>query len=284
MTFIPCTLKQLPTDLLHVAARTAISISPCNGPLLGSALLEPEHLALSTTRWWGAGGVKLGVAFLDTQDAGFKARILSHMNAWNQYANVHFSEASRSAAQVRLARQRGGGYWSYLGTDILHIPAGQPTMNLDSFSMQTPESEYHRVVRHETGHTLGFVHEHLRRQLVRRLDPQRTIAYFGRTQGWSAEQVQAQVLTPVEESTLTATPDADVLSIMCYQLPGEITVDGQPIPGGTDIDPSDGLMAGKLYPLAVQPPPPPPPTAGVLTIDPVARTVAVPAGWTVKGA
>jgi len=55
------------------------------------------------------------------------------------------------------------GYWSYLGTDILHIPKNRPTMCLENFSMDTLESEYKRVVRHETGHTLGFPHEHMRR-------------------------------------------------------------------------------------------------------------------------
>jgi hypothetical protein len=28
-------------------------------------------------------------------------------------------------------------------------------MNLDSFTTSTPDSEFYRVVRHETGHTLG---------------------------------------------------------------------------------------------------------------------------------
>ncbi len=39
--------------------------------------------------------------------------------------------------------------------------------------MQTPESEYHRVVRHETGHTLGFPHEHMRKELVEKIDRRR---------------------------------------------------------------------------------------------------------------
>ena len=58
---------------------------------------------------------------------------------------------------MRIARIDSGdqsGYWSYLGTDILSIAAGEPTMNLQEFSMDTPESEFHRVVRHETGHAL----------------------------------------------------------------------------------------------------------------------------------
>jgi hypothetical protein len=51
-------------------------------------------------------------------------------------------------------------------------------MNLQGFNMSTLESEFRRVVRHETGHTLGFPHEHLRRQLVDNIDPGRAYAYF----------------------------------------------------------------------------------------------------------
>jgi hypothetical protein len=52
-------------------------------------------------------------------------------------------------------------------------------MNLDSFTMQMPESEFHRVIRHETGHTLGCPHEHMRRELVDRIDEEKAIEFFG---------------------------------------------------------------------------------------------------------
>ncbi|MBV8095146.1 MAG: hypothetical protein JO110_18340, partial [Acetobacteraceae bacterium] len=102
--------------------------------------------------------------------------ILQHMNAWNTTANVLFVE-TLGQAQVRIARQDGpnGGFWSFLGTDILSIEADQPTMNLEGFTMDTPESEFHRVVRHETGHTMGFPHEHMRQELVDKIDPEKAI-------------------------------------------------------------------------------------------------------------
>ncbi len=54
--------------------------------------------------------------------------------------------------------------------------------------MSTPESEYRRVVRHETGHTLGFPHEHMRKELVARLDPQKCYIYYRRF-GWDKRMV-----------------------------------------------------------------------------------------------
>ena len=92
-------------------------------------------------------------------------------------------------------------------------------MNLDSFTMNTPDSEFHRVVRHETGHTLGFPHEHMRKAIIDRIDREKAIKEFMRTQGWSRQEVIEQVLTPFETSALKATAVTDENSIMCYDFP-----------------------------------------------------------------
>lgn len=127
------------------------------------------------------------------------------------------------------------------------IPKNRQTMNLQSFTMSTQESEYKRVIRHEARHTLGFPHEHMRKALVARIDPAKAYAWFLQTYGWPKATVDAQVLTPLDEKSLMGTP-ADQTSIMCYQLPGLITKDGSPITGGTDINPTDYSFAGKIYP------------------------------------
>jgi hypothetical protein len=88
---------------------------------------------------------------------------------------------------------RGQGYWSYLGTDILTIPPNQPTMCLQNMDRQS-EAELTRVVRHETGHTLGFPHEHLRREIVQRINPQAAYAFFGWVSGWGPRARAVRVL------------------------------------------------------------------------------------------
>ena len=252
---IVCQPRRLPQDKLVDAARTAAEINPVNQPPLERlARIDPEieptreRAAVLTTKYWGASGVHLTVGFpFDDPPTDLRARILSHMNAWAQTANVRFVETATDP-QVRIARTPGDGYWSYLGTDVGLIPADEPTMNLDSFTMNTPESEYRRVVRHETGHTMGFPHEHMRRELVERIDEDKAIEYYGRTQGWNEEEVRRQVLTPLEESSLIGTLHADPNSIMCYQIPGEITKDGKPIIGGVDIDQTDYTFVALIYP------------------------------------
>lgn len=255
--FIPCSTKELPEHKRYAAAVTAIEENPANRP---AGVHPPEMIGALTQKYWGASGVDLAVAFMETTAQALADRIVSHMNAWRTEGNgnVRFRfTAQKGSAQVRISRG-SGGYWSYLGTDITHVPMGQQTMNLQGFTMSTPESEYKRVVRHETGHTLGFPHEHTRQAIVALLDPNKTVAYFERTQGWSEQEIYDQVLTPIEESSLINPTRADGVSIMCYQLPGSITKNGQPIPGGTDLDDLDKTYCASLYPLASAPPPPPP--------------------------
>src|SRR5215203_5000992 len=143
---IACQPRRLPQDKLEEAARNAVEINPVNHPPLERlARIEPEikptreRLALTTSKWWGAGGVHLTVGFLDDPPADLRDRILSHMNAWAETANVQFVE-TETDPEVRIARTPGDGYWSYLGTDIKLIPDDEPTMNLDSFSMNTQDS------------------------------------------------------------------------------------------------------------------------------------------------
>jgi Astacin (Peptidase family M12A) len=249
---VHCSIKQLPGRLVEKAAKTATSINPLNrvnfGPLGSVArglVLPPAAISVLIGKYWGPQQRRLTVSFLDGGPSDLRRRIIQHMNAWNQTAGISFVE-TRGVGKVRISRNQAG-YWSYLGTDILHIPSNRPTLNLQGFSMSTEDSEFHRVVRHETGHTLGFPHEHMREELVALIDPEKAYDFFLRTQGWTREMVDQQVLTPLSQDSIMGTP-ADQDSIMCYQLPGSITKDGQPIRGGSDINATDQAFAGDIYP------------------------------------
>jgi hypothetical protein len=248
-SFPSCRIKALPARLHEKAAQVAAQINPVNAPLRevlpGGAPVVPLSLTLLTAKYWGPSPRQFSVSFLETTPADLRARIVSHMNAWTATAGLSFAETS-GTGEVRISRGPGG-YYSYLGTDITLIPQNRQTMNLEGFTMSYPESEYRRVIRHETGHTLGFPHEHMRKELVARIDPAKAYPYFLATQGWDKVMVDQQVLTPLDDLSIFGTqPDQD--SIMCYQLPGQITLDGLPIRGGTDINATDFAFAGLIYP------------------------------------
>jgi hypothetical protein len=255
-TNLGCRIMPLPKRLVDRAAEVAVRIYPVNAPLreliVGGVLVDdPLQLTLVTSKYWGPQPKQLSVSFMESTPADLRARIVGHMNAWTQTAGISFAETG-GTGDVRISRGPGG-YYSYLGTDIRLIPPNRQTMNLQGFTMSTPESEFRRVVRHETGHSMGFAHEHMRKELVDRIDPAKAYVYFLRTQGWDKATVDHQVLTPLGDNSIIGTPP-DQDSIMCYQLPGAITSDGNPIRGGLDINATDYAFAGKIYPKVVHAP------------------------------
>ena len=246
-----CTPKGLPIHLQVDAARTAVQQNPVNAPAFNLARgfdddvpTDPLRISVLTQKYWGSQQRKLSVSFLETTPVALRDKIIKYMNAWNKTAGISFTY-TRGVGNVRISRG-SGGFYSYVGTDILHIAAHRQTMNLEGFTLSTPDSEYRRVVTHEAGHTLGFPHEHMRKEIISRLDRQKCYAYFRRL-GWSRGMVDSQVLTPLEQASIFATP-TDETSIMCYQLPGSITKDGRPVLGGADINRTDYWFAGKIYP------------------------------------
>ena len=76
----------------------------------------------------------VSMSFMDNPPSALRKRILLHMNAWGESANVVFSE-TQGTGQVRIARldspENVAGYWSYMGTEILEIDESEPTLNLE---------------------------------------------------------------------------------------------------------------------------------------------------------
>jgi hypothetical protein len=250
-----CTTRLLPKEQRVEAAIHAVTTYAKNLPVgarIDDLLREgADRLAVVVNKWWGP-SVDLSVGFLDNPSRELRDKILLHMNAWARDAAVRFHEVTTDPV-VRISRLTDhdlpgfGGYWSYVGTDIDKILNDQPTMNLEGFTIMTADSEFHRVVRHEAGHSLGFPHEHMRQELVRRLDRNKVIAAYKATQGWTEQDVINQVLTPLEESSVFGTAHADETSIMCYQIEAGLTLDGEPIVGGVDINETDHRFASLVY-------------------------------------
>lgn len=260
---LTCTEVFLPEEQLFEAATNAIGIFPANAPM---GEIQPRRIAVLASKFWGARANDLTIGFLEQTSQQMRTMVLAFANMWGEFAKVKFRWTQTSPI-IRISFGRGG-YWSYLGTDCLSIPANKQTMNLEGFTTRSPVSEWHRVVKHECGHALGCPHEQQREQILALLDERKTIDYFGRTQGWSEQEVRQQILTPLEARSLMqgSSPNADQASIMCYQFPGSITKSGQPIPGGHDFSPTDREYFAKLYPPDTTQPPPPPVSGQIVTL------------------
>ena len=110
MSVIVCRPKSLQLDMLANAERKAPVINPANETERHTIERTPvgrrggaRRIAVVIGRKWPAKGVQLSVSFMDSPKSDLRKRILLHMNAWGQKANVKFAETS-GVGQVRIAR------------------------------------------------------------------------------------------------------------------------------------------------------------------------------------
>src|SRR5262245_8054551 len=110
MPIIVCRPKSLPLEKLDAAHRRAVEINPENARERPTVARTPisrraghRRIAVVVGRKWPAKGVRLSVSFLDTPPAALRTRIIRHMNAWGEHANVVFSE-THDTGEVRIAR------------------------------------------------------------------------------------------------------------------------------------------------------------------------------------
>lgn len=79
MSIAFCTPRFLPEIELREAVAIAYSFNPSNR--IDFDLVKPGHLAILKTSYWGSGGVKLGVSYLEQVSNEFKSKFLEHANA-----------------------------------------------------------------------------------------------------------------------------------------------------------------------------------------------------------
>lgn len=210
-----------------------------------------NKLAVVKDNKWPGTSVHLKVAFVDHPEppAALRDHIISIMNEWSNYCDVSFT-AGGWDSEVRISLH-GDGYWSFLGTDILgYSDPNTKTMCLDGFTVyDIGDPELRGTVLHETGHTLGFEHEHLRPEIVQWIDPKKAEDFYEESDNWLAEETRAQVLTPLNNREILASAAYDLHSIMCYPIERKILKSYAPdVTGGNVISPVDIQFASSLYP------------------------------------
>lgn len=185
---------------------------------------------------------------------------------WSQYANVKFTFTDNPAAHITVncLPRPGvgyGAYSSYLGADSARVVAsGKPSMHLVfspalAANPDRQESEFQRVILHEFGHALGFVHEHMRPDRPITWDVAALRRYCATYFGWGAQMVQDQIVAtyqPRDPRVGLLASGFDPLSIMMYQYPRGVATyaDGTPFstPNNIALSARDKVVASMLYP------------------------------------
>lgn len=147
--------------------------------------------------------------------------------AWKRFqivdniTNLTFVRVDSGASEVRVRFDYGKGHWSYLGTDCRVVPQSSQTMNLELKAGVFGDAgyEWDRVAIHEMCHAIGLEHEHQSPKATNLVWNRAAVYdYYGRTQGWSKQQIDFQVLNRSTATSIIASK-WDSKSIMEYPIP-----------------------------------------------------------------
>ncbi|MCB0061411.1 MAG: hypothetical protein KDE19_04830 [Caldilineaceae bacterium] len=247
-----CVDRSLPVSALLPTSRAAIAENPDNAPVLprgrglpGAFIDAPVALAALTGKLWKPGRT-LRVHFLDG-DAEVQERLKPFAHQWSEYANIQFVFVNDPNAEIRISFQQAGS-WSYIGTDALGIPKGQPTMNFGWLTKATANDEYSRVVTHEFGHAIGCIHEHQNPATNIPWNKEAVYDYYaGPPNNWTRQQTDINLFTRYS-ATLTQFSAFDRDSIMLYPIPNEFTIGDFEVGWNRVLSSMDKQFVATLYP------------------------------------
>ena len=223
-----------------------------------SSVTQP--LTGATNFMWSPGEV-ITVGFHSAAPFIFTSKVKQYVKEWETYANVLFHFINDvSLAKIKVAFEHDNTSWSWIGRDVLVNLSNETTMNFGWFTTGTVEAEFRRVILHEFGHALGFVHEHQAPLAGIPWDTEKVYSFYGKSpNNWSRATVDQNVLAKYS-STTTNSSAYDPLSIMHYSFPAYLTTNNTSFPWNTVLSTIDKTFARQVYPF----PPAPATATGVL--------------------
>lgn len=215
-----------------------------------------QPLAAITDKMWEPGEtIKFGFN-ISGGSITLIEKVKWYAKEWEQYANIKLQYVPNiNDAVIKIGFTPGGSY-SLIGREALVAPANSITMNFGWLAGTTDESLIRRVILHEFGHALGFIHEHASPAAAIAWDKEKVYAFYALPpNNWNRTMVDNNVFIKYAlNSTNYSTYDR--LSIMHYSIPADLTTDGRSTPFNTDFSTTDKQYAALVYPF-----PPLPPTA-----------------------
>ena len=207
-----------------------------------------QPLTTATEKMWNPGDVI--TVYLATNNGSdfIRDQVKQYARVWEQHANIKFDFiADFKAAKIKVGFFNNGQSWSWVGRDVLFNPLQLYTMNFGWFDAATLPEEFSRVVTHEFGHALGFLHEQQSPASPLQWNLNKTYAYFKTNDNWDPATVDAQIITKYNANN-TNFSSYDRFSIMHYEIPDDLLMSGSGAPVNKWLSETDKKYARYWYP------------------------------------
>jgi serralysin len=219
-----------------------------NGDLIQPSTVH-QGLTSDIARMWSPGDViTVGFATNETTQLVID-KVKLYAKQWETIANIKFQFVDLSQAKVRVGFAKDNTSWSWVGRDVLTNTFNQKTVNFGWFDNTTSETEFRRVILHEFGHVLGFVHEHQSPNANIPWDKEKVYALFALPpDSWDRAKVDANVFAKYSQNS-TNSSTYDPSSIMHYFFSADLTTNGMSLPGNTNFSSIDKEFSKFVYPF-----------------------------------
>ena len=251
-----CTQIPLDPELQAWADELSVWENPGNNPHLNRYNTQTygQHAAAPVKRLW-SNNRQVRVRINRGCSDKIKRKIKKYAQEWNNHSGVKFVFVESGDAEVRVNVNRDGPTWSCIGTECLAIPQDQATMTFGWLTDTTQEMEFARVILHEFGHALGFIHEHQSPVAGISWNTERVYAYYADCYGWSTDLVDQNIFSYYHYPHKKASHGDDMrmsnfdsLSIMTYAIPASLTTNGFFTAPNTRLSRGDKDFIAYLYP------------------------------------
>ncbi len=214
--------------------------------------IQRQPLAGETLKMWNPG--QTITVYLNPNNGSefIREKVRFYARQWEAIANIKFNFVNSFAdAQIKVQFSNDKKNWSWIGRDVLSNPLRLYTMHFGSLVDNAKEFAFQRIILHEFGHALGFIHEHQSPANGIQWDKEKVYTYFGGApNNWTRDEVDQNLFNRYAGSS-TNYSRYDSRSIMHYMIDPSLTLNGIGTSSNTEFSPTDIAFARQVYPFPV---------------------------------